>query len=201
MTSVRLAAGVVAGVAMLWAGSVVMRMAPAESVPLAVLVGALVVFRPQVEAWWRRPRRRSRPSPPDAMGAILNDNEALVARMRTALSQIEHVTMQGYVRTVTDSADAVIAQAREGALEPRFGARILSYYLPRAADLTLAWPALEKTGDSARLARALSLMERLAHLFVHAAAGRSSADLKALDVDMELLDDALDEDAPLLPRR
>jgi hypothetical protein len=41
----------------------------------------------------------------------------------------------------------------------------------------------------------------LAHLFVHAAAGRSSADLKTLDVDMELLDEALDEDAPLLPRR
>ncbi len=195
MTPARLAAGVVAAVATLWAGSVVLRMAPAESFPLAALVGVLVALQPELEAWLRRMQQRP-PGPPDPMVAILVENQALADRMRETLAQIEHVSMQSHVRTVADAADAVIAQARHGALEPSFGARILSYYLPRAGDLALAWPALEQTHDAARQARALALMERLARLFAHAAAGRTRADLKTLDLDMELLDEALDKDLP-----
>jgi hypothetical protein len=193
MTAARLAAGVVAGTAILWAGSALLRMPPMESVPLAVLAGVMVAFQPEIATWMRS---RAKPVLPDPMAAILDENQRLVGRMRQALTQIEHVSAQAHVRIMADGAEAVIAQARQGALEPSFGARILSYYLPRASDIALAWPALEQTADHARQARALALMERLATLFAHAGAGRTRADLKTLDLDMELLDEALDQDLP-----
>jgi hypothetical protein len=74
--------------------------------------------------------------------------------------------------------------------------RLLTYYLPRAADLAAAYAALEQSlaPDAARMAATAELIDRLDVAFTRYAANLQDADLDTLDIELKLLKRSLDED-------
>jgi 5-bromo-4-chloroindolyl phosphate hydrolysis protein len=74
--------------------------------------------------------------------------------------------------------------------------RFLTYYLPRAAEIAEAYRALETSTipDTARLAAAGAMIDRLDGAFTRYAANLQDADLDKLDIELKLLKSSLDED-------
>jgi 5-bromo-4-chloroindolyl phosphate hydrolysis protein len=74
--------------------------------------------------------------------------------------------------------------------------RFLTYYLPRAAEITEAYVSLERSTvpDTARLAATGELIDRLDAAFTQYAANLQDADLDKLDIELKLLKSSLDED-------
>ena len=167
-----------------------LRLSPRMVIALSALAAIGVIYRQPLAAWWRS--AMTKPAVPTALAAVLAQSAAEIARLRAVDSQIEDQTIAPIVAGLAEAGEAIVTQAQDGGLEPRLGARVLSYYLPRAADLAEAWPALE--GDSARRQTIQDLLERLLQVMQTTARGQSKEALRALDVDMRLLDQALDDD-------
>lgn len=167
-----------------------LRLPPRTAIAVSALAAIGVVYRRPILAWGRSVL--TKPAAPPALGAVLAQSEAEIRRLRGVQTQRQATAIAPLVSSLADAAETIVAQARQGALEPRLGARVLSYYLPRAADLAEAWTTLD--GDAERRRRAQELLERLAQVLQATARGQSDDALRALDVDMRLLDQALQED-------
>lgn len=167
-----------------------LRLSPRIVIALSALAAIGVIYRAPIAAWWRR--AVSKPAVPTALAAVLAESETEIGRLRAVEAQLDDQTISSLVAALAEAGETIVTQARDGALEPRLGARVLSYYLPRAADLAEAWPALE--GDATRRTTVQSLLERLVQVLQTTARGQSKEALRALDVDMRLLDQALDDD-------
>lgn len=74
--------------------------------------------------------------------------------------------------------------------------RFLTYYLPRAAEITEAYGELARSDapDPGRLTSARELIDRLDTAFTRYAGSLQDADLDKLDIELKLLKSALDED-------
>lgn len=167
-----------------------LRLSPRMVIALSALAAIGVIYRQPLAAWWRR--ALSKPSVPTALAAVLSQSEAEIRRLRAVHAQLDDGGIAPLVAALAEAGETIVAQARNGALEPRLGARVLSYYLPRAADLAEAWPALE--GDATRRETVQALLQRLVQVLQSTARGQSVEALRVLDVDMRLLDQALDDD-------
>jgi len=167
-----------------------LRLPPRAAIALSALAAIGMVYRRPILAFGRSVLTKS--ATPPALGVVLAQSEAEIRRLRLVQTESQAEAIASIVGSIADAAETIVAQARQGALEPRLGARVLSYYLPRAADLAEAWPALD--GDAERRGNAQRLLARLAQLLQATARGQSDDALRALDVDMRLLDQALQDD-------
>jgi hypothetical protein len=72
--------------------------------------------------------------------------------------------------------------------------RLFTYYLPATADLLAARGALVGTGETARLAEIDTMMGKLGQAYDDFAARLSGHDARSLEIDLRLLDQALDQE-------
>ena len=74
--------------------------------------------------------------------------------------------------------------------------RFLSYYLPRAADVSEGYAVIEakRAPNPQRLADVAAMVEKLEGAFVHYSDGLAESELGTLDVDLRLIEASMKED-------
>ncbi|TAI64566.1 5-bromo-4-chloroindolyl phosphate hydrolysis family protein, partial [Bradyrhizobium sp. Leo170] len=122
--------------------------------------------------------------------------EPLTERMETAAAAIRTRAVAERVRHLVKIARDIFAAIERDPLRIDRVRRFLTYYLPRAAEITEAYASLERSAvpDAARLAATGELIERLDAAFTRYAANLQDADLDRLDIELKLLKSSLDED-------
>jgi 5-bromo-4-chloroindolyl phosphate hydrolysis protein len=127
---------------------------------------------------------------------LLTESEPMAGRMEAAAAAIKTRAVAEQVRHLVKIARDIFAAIERDPLRIDRVKRFLSYYLPRAAEITEAYAALEKSPvlDTARLTATGELIGRLDTAFTQYAASLQDADLDRLDIEMKLLKRSLDED-------
>lgn len=127
---------------------------------------------------------------------LLTEAEPLTARMEAAAESISTQKVAERVRHLVTVARDIFAAIEKDPLRVDRVRRFLTYYLPRAAEVTEAYGLLEQktTPDLARIAATGELIDRLDVAFTRYAASLRDADLDKLDIELKLLKSSLDED-------
>jgi 5-bromo-4-chloroindolyl phosphate hydrolysis protein len=127
---------------------------------------------------------------------LLTEAEPLTEQMETAAAAIRTRAVADRVRHLVKIARDIFAAIERDPLRIDRVRRFLTYYLPRAAEITEAYAALERSTvpDTARLAATGQLIDRLDVAFTRYAANLQDADLDRLDIELKLLKSSLDED-------
>ena len=175
----------------------------ALSQPLWIgLAAALLVFVGlALFAAVQRPRARARALKlAQGQRAVI---DAVMADARPALDVLARVAAETPKTIVRDRIESLHAIATDVVTaveaEPeRLGAvqRLLTYYLPRAAEIASAYSELRqrKTPDSERMAAIQDVLAKMEQAFQHYAGKLIDDDLRSLDADLKLIDAALKED-------
>lgn len=127
---------------------------------------------------------------------LLSEAEPLAERMEDAASAIRTRAVADRIRHLVQIAREIFAAIERDPSRLDRVRRFLTYYLPRAAEIAEAYRTLEKSTvpDTARLAAAGDMIDRLDGAFTRYAANLQDADLDKLDIDLKLLKRSLDED-------
>lgn len=127
---------------------------------------------------------------------LLMEAEPLTGRMEEAAASIRTPKIAAHVRHLVKVARDIFAAIEKDPLRVDRVRRFLTYYLPRAAEITEAYDLLERSTvpDVARIADTSELIDRLDVAFTRYAASLQDADLDKLDIELKLLKSALDED-------
>jgi 5-bromo-4-chloroindolyl phosphate hydrolysis protein len=129
--------------------------------------------------------------------------DAVMADARPALGVLERVVVETPKTIVRDRiqslhAIAVDVVATVEAEPERLGAvqRLLTYYLPRAAEIASAYADLRerRAPDAERMAAIEDVLAKMEQAFQHYAGKLEDDDLRSLDADLKLIDAALKED-------
>lgn len=174
----------------------------AQPLWIGVLAAAIVFVGLALFAAVQRPRIGPLRAQRLAQGqrAVL---DAVMADARPALDTLTSIVADTPKNAVRDRLEAIAAIATDVVVavevEPeRLGAvqRLLTYYLPRTAELAVAYADLRarKAPDSERLAAIQDVLAKMEAAFTHFAGKLADDDLRSLDADLKLIDAALKED-------
>jgi 5-bromo-4-chloroindolyl phosphate hydrolysis protein len=127
---------------------------------------------------------------------LLTEAEPLTTRMEAAAAGIRSRAVAERIRHLVKTARDIFSAIERDPLRIDRVRRFLTYYLPRAAEITEAYGLLERSAapDTARLAATGALIGRLDTAFTRYAANLQDADLDKLDIELKLLKSSLDED-------
>jgi 5-bromo-4-chloroindolyl phosphate hydrolysis protein len=127
---------------------------------------------------------------------LLTEADPLTERMGAAAAEIQARPVAERVRHLVKIARDIFAAIERDPLRIDRVRRFITYYLPRAAEITEAYASLERNAvpDAARLAATGELIDRLDGAFTRYAANLQEADLDKLDIELKLLKSSLDED-------
>lgn len=171
------------------------------------------------DLWETRKRRRQNTSQPQGQGAghpadpvaddaaarapasqtqalhlkVIADAQPALTRIKTAAGVAEG-SLGDQLRRIASTADQ-IARALE--TDPGRLAevqRAFTYYLPSAADLIGARGGLVASGDTARVAEIDTMIGRLDAAFCDFLAKMQGQDARAIDIDIRLLEQSLDQE-------
>jgi 5-bromo-4-chloroindolyl phosphate hydrolysis protein len=133
---------------------------------------------------------------------LLTDAEPLATRLEDAVPTIRTPKVADRVRHLAGVSREIFAAVERDPLRVDRVRRLLTYYLPRAAEIAEAYASLElsKVQDAARIAATGGLIDRLDAAFTHYAANLQAADLGNLDIELKLLKSSLDEDLGAPPQ-
>ena len=157
------------------------------TIALAVLAGAIAWAR------WRTARTRADTTGPSLRSTFV-DATATVGRLVAAANAIGARPVRNQARRIGNAADLILAGIADDPSTLAHVQRVLSYYLPSAATLVESYRVLELRGDSARLDALAAVIGRLDTAFQHYADRLAEDALKALDVEIRLVDAALKDD-------
>ena len=174
----------------------------AQPLWIGVLAAAMVFVGLALFAAVQRPRGAPVRAQRLAQGqrAVL---DAVMADARPALDTLLQVIADTPKNAVRDRLEAIAAIAADvvAAVEAepeRLGAvqRLLTYYLPRTAELAAAYADLRarKAPDAERLTAIQDVLAKMEAAFAHFADKLAVDDLRSLDADLKLIDAALKED-------
>lgn len=128
--------------------------------------------------------------------SVLEDAELA----RTALLEAAREVRDGRVRARLERIAARIrALVDHVSATPADLARVqraLAYYAPRAAALATSYGVMEDAGESARLPDVARVLARIDGYLAHSLDWLAGDARRALDIELKLIDDALDEDDP-----
>jgi 5-bromo-4-chloroindolyl phosphate hydrolysis protein len=127
---------------------------------------------------------------------LLTDATPLAPRLDAAAKTIRNRNIAERTRHLASVARGIFAALEKDPQRVERVRRLLTYYLPRAAEIAEAYAALEQNAlpDTARLASTGELIDRLDAAFTRYAQNLRDADLDKLDVELKLLKSSLDED-------
>lgn len=127
---------------------------------------------------------------------LLDDAEPILRRIEEATQTIRNAIVRDRARHLANVGHDILGVVREDPLRIDRVRRFLTYYMPRAAEMTEAYARLERSAapDLARLAATGGLIDRLDTAFTQYAANLHSGDLDKLDIELKLLKSSLDDD-------
>jgi hypothetical protein len=179
------------------------------AVGVGLLTGGVIAYG--LKAWDERPVRP--PSPPRPTAPRLNDPTVSGDDPRAALIRSVVTQAMGHLRTV-DAAAGKVTELETGAMLTRIASiggricqavadqtasfdvaqRALTYHAEKAAQLAemVASPTLG--ADPERLANVGRVLSRMERLFQETEAALKAEDRRDMDLDLKLIDQALDED-------
>jgi len=168
---------------------------------LALAVAALAFVLLALFAAVRPPPRRS-PAMRLAQGqravldAVMADARPARAALARAIDETPKNAIRDRLEKIRIIADDVIAQV--DAEPERLGSvqRLLTYYLPRTAELAAAYEELRqrKAPGGERLRAIEDVLVKMEGAFAHFAGKLEDDDMRSLDADLKLIDAALRED-------
>lgn len=127
---------------------------------------------------------------------LLTEAQPLADRMEKAAAGIRTGAVADRVRNLVKTARDIFAAIERDPLQIDRVRRFLTYYLPRAAEITEVYGLLERSPapDAARLTATGALIDRLDTAFRRYGSSLRDADLDKLDIELRLLKSSLDED-------
>jgi 5-bromo-4-chloroindolyl phosphate hydrolysis protein len=133
---------------------------------------------------------------------LLADAEPLVARMERSAKVIRTTAVSARVHHLASVARGILAGIEKDPLKVDRVRRFITYYLPRATELSEAYGLLEQqvAPRPERLKSSSELIDRLDLAFTLYSDSLVDADLDKLDVELKLLKASLDDDlGPVTP--
>lgn len=132
--------------------------------------------------------------------AALDEAEDALDRMKAATLRIENRQVKGRLRNIDKAGREVVADLQKAPESLSSVQRLLTYYIPRAAELAVGYAEMERRGSSAQRRLAISdLLVKLEDAFVHYRDQLAEETLRELDVDIRLVGQALQEDVGNAP--
>jgi 5-bromo-4-chloroindolyl phosphate hydrolysis protein len=127
---------------------------------------------------------------------LLNDAVPAAARLREAAQRITDKTVHDRVMHLAAICQDVFTKVEQNPGNASAVRRFLSYYVPRAAEVSEGYAVLEDkhAPNAAKLAEVGGVIEKLEGAFVHYADGLADSELGSLDVDLKLIQASLKED-------
>jgi hypothetical protein len=180
------------------------------AVGVGLLVGGVVIYG--IRAWDERSPRQPRLAAPQPRPA-LRDPEVTASDPRAALIRSVLTSAMAHIRTV-DARAAACVDLETAAVLTRIAAigsricqsvaaqtsafdaaqRVLTYHAEKAAQLADMSVALAAEGDGARLSAVRAVLGRMERLFEETEGALKAEDGRELDLELRLIDQALDED-------
>jgi hypothetical protein len=138
------------------------------------------------------------PTPSPAVAQVMLDGQQALDRLRAARLRLPPGDLAGSLIRIENRAERFIADLARDPSDLAHVQRPLLYFLPRTADMAATYLQIDRASEAGR-AKAedvTSICARLAGVFDKAAADMEGADLQALDLEMRLIRDAIDEELP-----
>jgi hypothetical protein len=131
-----------------------------------------------------------------ALDAALAEAEPALHRVDRFISDMPRNLVRDHFSKLSETAHKIIGEVKS---EPQLlltVQRLLTYYLPRAAELADNYRDLRAKGidDSPRLQAIEEVLAKMVAAFDHYAERMVDEDMRALDADIRLVNDALRED-------
>jgi hypothetical protein len=140
----------------------------------------------------------------DLVRKLITEAEPPLARLRAEAAGLRDAAARARFERMAETAETVMHALAEDPARIGQGQRLLTYLLPRAAQLAdgLQLTETQAAPDPARRRRMLEVAERLEAAFLRTRDSLAEPDLRALDIELKLLEAALAEaDAPDGARR
>jgi hypothetical protein len=132
--------------------------------------------------------------------AAFNDAMASLAVLESSGSRIRDSGVRSRLRTIAETGRGILLDLQESPANLSSVQRLLTYYLPRAAELAQGYAELERRGLSPqRRASIADLLVKLQGAFSHFRDQLADQDLRGLDVDIKLVGQAIEEDIGPMP--
>jgi hypothetical protein len=138
---------------------------------------------------------------PDAKGgpavrAAFADALPALSRLERAIETTPKNQLRDRLERISETGRKIIIEVEEDPARVSAVSRLLTYYLPRTADLADAYVQLRERGVEAPARRAAmdAVLVKLEDAFLHYADRLVDDDMKGVDVDIRLLNEALKED-------
>jgi hypothetical protein len=130
-----------------------------------------------------------------ARGLISDGTEAL-QRLERAMASIADKPMHAEVQKLADIGEKVLKDVRTSPDRAMAVRRLLTFYLPNAANLAEGWRSLESrvTPAPERAEQVRTTMHALGDAFARFADDVSEPQLQSLDLDLKVVNDALKSD-------
>ena len=129
-------------------------------------------------------------------GELIEEAEPEIQRLAEAAQAIRSKAVADRVGHLGRVADGILRAVETDPLKVDRVRRFITYYLPRAGEMAESYRLLETrpTPDEQRLASTGAIIDRLAVAFTRYADHIVDADLDTLDIELKLLQSALDDD-------
>lgn len=131
-----------------------------------------------------------------AVKAAFDEAIPALVRIEQVIARTPKNQLRDRLQRIVETGRAIILEVEEDSTRVSAVARLLTYYLPRTADIATAYEQLRERGDAApdRRAAIEDVVEKLEDAFVHYADRLADDDMKGVDVDIRLLNESLKED-------
>jgi hypothetical protein len=138
----------------------------------------------------------ARASPADI--AVTREAQSALERLAAAVPDVDEPSLRAQFARIATEASILMEETADAAPTPLETQRLLTYYLPRAAELAETVAALNLTAarDPDRIASLTALADQIGKAFETWREARTGEDLRALDREIRLVRDALAEDDP-----
>lgn len=127
---------------------------------------------------------------------LLTEAEPAAQRLKAAGSRIHNAEIRKRVDHLADIAADIFAKVEEKPTRAPAVRRFLSFYLPRAAEISEGYAIIEnkRAPNPRRLAEVAAMVEKLEGAFVHYSDSLAESELGTLDVDLRLIEASMKED-------
>lgn len=131
-----------------------------------------------------------------AVRAAFSDALPALARLEGVIESTPKNQLRDRLERIAETGRTIIGEVEADPGRLSAVSRLLTYYLPRTADLAEAYAQLRERGVEAPERRAAmdDVLVKLEDAFVHYADRLVDDDMKGVDVDIRLLNEALRED-------
>jgi hypothetical protein len=162
---------------------------------LGVLAAALTLGAGWLYAVRRTAPRVARTARPAAHAAVLEEAEAAHTALLEAIREVRDARTRACLGGIARSVRALIDRVAGDSTAFAPVQRALAYYAPRAGTLATAYAVMEEVGEHERLPDVARVLARIEGWLARCLDLTDSDSRHALDVELKLIDDALDEDS------